>query len=142
MKTPQLKLITDFLNPGFIKRLDRYLLLNHPRLWISKIHYVFYYGLWANVILNFLVFIFFSESSQSHLINEFISFIIVIVMLIELAAFVYWFLKQCLFNIEKEYGNFHFTDGIVEIVVYTMCTLIIISSSLTMTVTAIHKGSK
>lgn len=115
------------------------MLLNYPRIWISKIHYVFYYGVWANVILNFLVFIFFSESSQSHLIDEFISFIIFIVMLIEVGAFFYWFLKQCLFNIEKEYGNFHFTDGIVEIVIYTICTLIIISSSLTMTATAIHR---
>ncbi|NEO52430.1 MAG: hypothetical protein F6K54_04660 [Okeania sp. SIO3B5] len=137
MKTPQL--IIDFLNPRFIKRLDRYLLLNYPRIWISKIHYVFYYGVWANIILNFLVFIFFSESSQSHLIDEFIQFIILVVMLIEVAAFVYWFLKQCLFNIEKEYGNYSFTDGIMEIIIYTMCTIIIISSSLTMTATAIHR---
>lgn len=127
------------LNPGFLKILDRYLLLNHPRIWISKIYYVFYYGLLANIILNFLVFIFFSESSQSHLIDEFIHYIIVLVMLIEVVAFCYWFFKQCLFNIEKEHGNFHFTDGVVEIVIYTVCTIIIFSSSLTMTATAIHR---
>ncbi|GFZ99215.1 hypothetical protein [Okeania sp. KiyG1] len=67
--------------------MDQYLLLNYPRLWISKIPYVFDYGVWANIILNFLVFIFFSESSKSHLIDEFISFIIFIVMLIEVGAF-------------------------------------------------------
>ena len=137
MKTP--RLIIGFFNPGFLKRLDRYLLLNHPRIWISKIYYVFYYGLLANIILNFLVFIFFSESSQSHLIDEFIHYIIVLVMLIEVVAFCYWFFKQCLFNIEKEHGNFHFTDGVVEIVIYTVCTIIIFSSSLTMTATAIHR---
>ncbi|NEN91407.1 MAG: hypothetical protein F6K48_21870 [Okeania sp. SIO3H1] len=140
MKTP--RLIVDFLNPGFLKRLDRYLLLNHPRIWISKIHYVFYYGLLANIILNFLVWMFFREPSQFHLIDEFINFIIFIVMLTEVAAFVYWFLKQCLFNVAKEYGNFHFTDGIMEIVIYTVCTLIIISSSLTMTYTAIDTVAK
>ena len=137
MKTP--RLIIGFFNPGFLKRLDRYLLLNHPRIWISKIYYVFYYGLLANIILNFLVFIFFSESSQSHLIDEFINNIIFLVMLIEVVAFFYWFFKQCLFNIEKEHGNFHFTDGVVEIVIYTVCTIIIFSSSLTMTATAIHR---
>jgi len=137
MKTP--RLIIGFFNPGFLKRLDRYLLLNHPRIWISKIYYVFYYGLLANIILNFLVFIFFSESSQSHLIDEFINNIIFLVILIELGVFYYWSLKQCLFNIEKEHGNFHFTDGVVEIVIYTVCTIIIFSSSLTMTATAIHR---
>ena len=137
MKTP--RLIIGFFNPGFLKRLDRYLLLNHPRIWISKIYYVFYYGLLANIILNFLVFIFFSESSQSHLIDEFINNIIFLVISIELGVFYYWSLKQCLFNIEKEHGNFHFTDGVVEIVIYTVCTIIIFSSSLTMTATAIHR---
>ena len=137
MKTP--RLIIGFFNPGFLKRLDRYLLLNHPRIWISKIYYVFYYGLLANIILNFLVFIFFSESSQSHLIDEFINIIIFLVISIELGVFYYWSFKQCLFNIEKEHGNFHFTDGVVEIIIYTMCTIIIFSSSLTMTATAIHR---
>ncbi len=31
--------------PKFLKRIDEYLLANHPILWISKLHYVVWYGL-------------------------------------------------------------------------------------------------
>ncbi len=33
------------LNPNFLKRIDRYLLLNYPLVWTSKLHYVTYYWL-------------------------------------------------------------------------------------------------
>lgn len=44
-----------------------------------------------------------------------------------------------MFNLEKQYGNTYKTDGILEAFLYTVCTLIIISSSITMTYIGIHK---
>ncbi|MDJ0728780.1 MAG: hypothetical protein QNJ33_02195 [Crocosphaera sp.] len=133
MKTPEI--ILNCINPKFLQRADRYLLLNYPRIWVTKIHYVFYYGLLANIILNSLV----RLLIQPHQIDEFIRFIIVIVMLAELVAFVYWFSRQCLFNIEQEYGNTNWINEFLEIIIYTICTLIITLCSLTMTWTAIDK---
>ncbi|MEM7367982.1 MAG: hypothetical protein AAF587_05235 [Bacteroidota bacterium] len=34
----------QFLIPAFLKRIDHYLLLNHPIVWASKVHYVLFYG--------------------------------------------------------------------------------------------------
>lgn len=133
MKTPQI--ILNCINPKVLQKADKYLLLNYPRIWVTKIHYVFYYGLLANIILNSLV----RLLIQPHQIDEFIRFIIVIVMLAELVAFVYWFRRQCLFNLEQEYGETNWINEFLEIIIYTICTLIIISCSVTMTWTAIDK---
>jgi hypothetical protein len=34
----------DILTPSWLKRLDKYLLLNHPAIWASRIHYVLFFG--------------------------------------------------------------------------------------------------
>ncbi len=34
----------DLLVPGFLKTLDRHLLLNHPRIWATRGHYVLFFG--------------------------------------------------------------------------------------------------
>ena len=77
--------IKSFLNPEFIQKADHFLLINYPRIWSSRIHYVAYYGLLANIILNLLVLIFL----QPHQIDEFINIIILIVMVIEVIAFIF-----------------------------------------------------
>ncbi|MDJ0729686.1 MAG: hypothetical protein QNJ33_06800 [Crocosphaera sp.] len=40
-----LKSFKKFLNPNFLQRIDQEYLLNHPRLWTSKIHYLIYYSI-------------------------------------------------------------------------------------------------
>lgn len=129
------EIILNCIKPKFLQKLDRYLLLNYPRIWITKIHYIFYYGLLANMILNLLVFLFI----QSHQIHEFIRFIIVLVIIIEVILYIVWYNLQFLFSVEQEYGNINYFSIFSEIIIYTICTLIIISCSLTMTATAIYK---
>lgn len=132
------QIILYCINLKFLQKLDKNLLLNNPRIWVTKIHYVLIYGLIANLILNLLV-IFLIQDNQ---IDEFVNIIIPLVMLAEVGVFIYWFYQQISFNIEQEYGNTHYFYGFLEVVLYSFCTFIIISSSLTMTWTAINEVAK
>ncbi|MGK7940361.1 MAG: hypothetical protein AB4062_09475 [Crocosphaera sp.] len=126
----------SFLLPKFIQKIDRYLLLNFPRIWVTKIHYVFFYSLLANVALNLLV-LFSINGHPKDII--FVDSIIVITMICEFIFYRYWFEQQYSFNLEKEYANIKSTDSFLDIILCIICTLIIISSSWTMTVTAMYK---
>lgn len=130
-----LQSIQRFINPQFMRNADHFLLLNYPRVWSSRIHYVTYYGIFANLILNILVLLLL----QPDQIDEFIRIIIVIVMVAEAGMFIFWMVKQSEFNLEQDYGNINLIGGVIEIVLYSVCILIIISSSLTMTYVAFHK---
>lgn len=133
MKTPEM--ILNYINPKFLQKADRYLLLNYPRIWQTKIHYIFYYGILANVILNLLTFLFI----KPYQIDEFIRVIILFIMIFEGGLCIGWFWLQFLFSVEKEYGNTTYYSRFLDIIIYTACTLTIISCSLTMTATAIYK---
>ena len=122
-------------NPKQLQKIDRYFLLNHPRFWVTKVHYVIYYGILANIILNLLIFAIINPK----IIDEFIQYFIVLIMLIEAGIFMFWFDKQSVYNVEKEYGNTSSGIGFVEIIIYALCAVIITSSSLTMTTTAMYR---
>ena len=86
-------------------------------------------------ILNLFVFAIINPK----VIDEFIQYFIVLIMLIEAGIFIFWFVKQSVYNVEKEYGNTSSGVGLVEIIIYTLCAVIITSSSLTMTATAMYR---
>ena len=46
-----LQKLQHLLIPGFLRRLDHYLLLNYRLLWISKIHYVAFYSILSMILL-------------------------------------------------------------------------------------------
>jgi len=60
-------------------------------------------------------------------------------MFVEAGIFIFWIVKQSLYNVEKEYGNTSSGIGLLEIIIYTLCAVIITSSSLTMTATAMYR---
>ncbi|MDJ0509544.1 MAG: hypothetical protein QNJ64_09870 [Crocosphaera sp.] len=125
----------EFFKPKFLKKIDRYLLLNYPQIWITKIHYVLFYGLLVNITLNLLTRFFI----KSNTIVDFFDNIIPYIMMFQAIFFLSWFYQQCWFSVDKEYGDTKNIDGFLQIVIYTICTLIIISSSLTMMTTAMYK---
>jgi hypothetical protein len=127
--------LLDFFNPGFIRRIDRYLLLYYPRLWATKFHYVILYGVLANLFGAVIIFIFI----RPYQIGDFNNTFIWIIILIEIAAFIFWLNTQALFSVELEYGNTHYSVGIVETIVYTICTASIFSSSVLMMLTGVYK---
>lgn len=42
----------------FLKRIDNYFLLNHPFLWVSRIHYVTFYGLSLLIIFSLIAYLY------------------------------------------------------------------------------------
>ncbi len=94
------------LIPNFLKQLDAYLLLNAPIIWISKIHYVLFFGLlmWLfSALIGFIIPINLFES-QDLGIWYFLFTILAIV------ALCFWIYRNVIFNIEKKFGNRHWTD--------------------------------
>ena len=127
--------ILNLLNPKWLKKIDRYLLLNYPRFWVTKIHYVIYNGLLVNIVFNLFVFIFL-DSTQ---IGEFLWYFVSFVMSCEIAILIFWFIQQSLYNSENEYCNTHYTIELLETIICIICIIIISSTSLTTTATAIYK---
>lgn len=94
------------LIPNFLRNLDAYLLLNAPVIWISKIHYVLFFGLlmWLfSALIGFVIPINLFES-QDLGIWYFLFTILAIV------ALCFWIYRNVIFNIEKKFGNRHWTD--------------------------------
>lgn len=126
----------NYLNPAFMRKIDRYLLLNFPRFWATKFHYVIFYGLIANILASLIVFI----SIKPEQPGDFpINSIWVVFFLVEVVVSIFWLNSQTVINVEKEYGITHYGIGIIETIVYTICIFVIFSSSLTMTITGIHR---
>lgn len=124
-----------FLVPNFLKRLDRYLLLNHPRWWATKFHYVIFYGILANIFFTLAIFAFIKPNQ----LLDLVPLLILIIFFPEIGIFIYWLYSQSLFNVEQEYGKTHYTIGIMEVIIYTICVFIIFSPSIIMFITANYK---
>ncbi len=113
------------LVPAFLKKLDQHLLLNHPLLWISKIHYVIFYSLimWSVSALlgNFIPIDLFR--SQDLGLWYFIFTIIAIVCLC------FWIYYNVIFNVEKKFGQKHWTDAYKLFFLYFFTVAILMSYS-------------
>ena len=130
-------LIQVISNPPILRTIDRYLLLNKPFLWSSRVHYVFYYGLLINLVLILLTLILI----QPHQIDELTQFILPFLVIFEICAFFFWMFRQSIFNLEQDYGkqrNF-FRRSALEIITYLFCILIVFSPSVLIPLCAIHK---
>jgi len=95
-----MKKIADFLNPFFMQQIDGYLLLHNRFLWISKIHYVLFYGL---LVAGFMAaFVGFYPTTTANLpsTGAFVSILSFVLML----PFLFWIYRQSFFSIEKEFG--------------------------------------
>ncbi len=91
----------DWLNPSFLQNFDQFLLLNHRIIWVSKIHYVLFYGFLAAGSLSF--FTLWLPISPNNLPTP--SFVAVLLSVFVLVPFTFWVYKQIAYNIEKEYGQ-------------------------------------
>lgn len=90
----------DLFIPGFLKKLDRHLLLHRPGLWSSRIHYVLFFGLIALgiAILRATVL----RVQPSDVPNPEIGFAILTIP--ALAALVFWAWQLSMFSLEKRHG--------------------------------------
>ncbi|MDO9000403.1 MAG: hypothetical protein Q7W45_11605 [Bacteroidota bacterium] len=92
--------------PGFLNRLDTYLLTKYPIIWISKIHYLLWFGLLlyvSSAIIGFLVPINLTSRADDGL-----WFVLLSVLAFILSWF--WGYRYIIFNKEKNFGNLNFSD--------------------------------
>ena len=50
-----IQIIQKIINPKFLQDIDQTYLLNHPRLWASRIHYLIYYSIICSIVQFSLV---------------------------------------------------------------------------------------
>lgn len=94
--------LLNLLTPNFLKNLDNYFLLHHRLLWITKVHYVLYYGLLTTLAGSALIWAY-PLHTDSNLPE--VGLILFISILCGLPVLAFWLYKQTLYSIEKNYGN-------------------------------------
>ncbi|MCE3259216.1 MAG: hypothetical protein K0S12_857 [Bacteroidetes bacterium] len=94
------------ITPKFINRLDAHLLVHHPVVWMSKIHYVAWHGLllWLfSAFLGLVLPIHLKRDLQYEL--WYFLFTVIGVLLL-----CFWVYHHAIFNREKNYGSRSFLD--------------------------------
>lgn len=111
------------LIPPFLRRIDAYLLLNHPVAWISKIHIVLFYGLitWSLSAISGLVIPITLSQTQDLGLWYFLFTILAII------ALCFWIYHNVIFNLEKKFGKRHWTDEYKIFFLNICCVFVFIS---------------
>ncbi len=125
------------LIPNYLKKIDKYFLLNYPRIWISKIHYIIFYSILANIALNICVLLY---PIKPHHISYLFSTSMILI-LIEIIFLIRWFYIQTLYNVEKNYGKTSLITGFSEFLIYFFCVFLICSISISFLLTMKMKFS-
>lgn len=94
------------ITPKFINLLDAYLLVNHPVLWMSKIHYALWHGavLWT---LSALLGAVMPINLKGHIDYELWYFLFTVLGIVILC---FWIFRYVIFNKEKNYGSRKFSE--------------------------------
>lgn len=108
---------------SFIKKIDQYLLRNHPVTWSTRVHTVGLYALGFAVVLAILSFIVPNDARNKSIIHYWI----VLVSIISLLAFIFWMIYLLRFNVFKRYGTWKSTDTVKTFILYFIITCIMLS---------------
>lgn len=117
------------LIPPFLKKLDDYFLLNYPLLWISKLHYVLFYGVCMLIFSTAVGFIIPLNLSQTQDLGLWY-FLFTILSIIALC---FWIYRNVIFNIEKKFGLRKWTDEYKVFFLNFACVLMFMSFPLPFT---------
>lgn len=111
------------LIPPFLRRIDTYLLLNHPLVWISRIHLVIFYGIitWSLSALSGLAIPIHLSQTQDLGLWYFLFSIVALV------ALCFWIYHTVIFNLEKKFGKRHWSDTYKVFFLNLSCAFIFIS---------------
>lgn len=105
------------LAPKFLIRLDDYLVVNFPTIWISKIHYVLWWGLFLHgfsALLGFLMPINLSRSGDDGLWFALISIVSFILSW-------FWGYRYIVFNTHKNFGVNKIRDAYINFILCFCC---------------------
>lgn len=92
--------------PGFLNRIDTHLLTKYPVIWMSKIHYVLWFGLLlylASTIIGFLV-----PINLTNRADDGLWYVLLSILSFILSWF--WGYRYLIFNKEKNFGKLKFSD--------------------------------
>jgi hypothetical protein len=111
--------------PSFLKKIDRYLLLKYPTIWVTNIHFLLFYGLLIDLILF----------GSSYLLTEYrpydtdfrIENSVLLMLIPTIALFVLWFIYQARYNVDKNYGKLTLKQDFTNFLFYWLSTIVIYS---------------
>ncbi len=113
----------NFFRPKFLRKIDDYLLINYPIIWISRIHYVFFYSLFSTLLITLIAFgtpITIGTSNNRGLFL----FLFTISSIVFLC---FWIYRNAIHNHEKNYGKRSIWDEYKLFGLYYICVLLIFS---------------
>lgn len=118
-----------FLIPGFLRDINRHLLVNNPRLWITQLHYVTFWWMVITALIALLAMIFPVTIER---IPEFEMWFTVFIIL-SIVGIAIWTYRHVLFNIEKNQGKRSVLDEFVYFFTGFICVAMFMSFSYTFT---------
>ena len=110
------------LVPSFLKQIDRHFLLNHPALWVTKIHFVLFYGLLAAMAIGVFSLIPLSPYSLPDVEVHF-----VIAILPAMVGLMYWAWHVGRINVERYFGTTSLRQRIGLQAIYLLCIGVFVS---------------
>lgn len=110
------------LMPGFLKKAEQKLLLNHPGIWSTRIHLVLYYGVLFIGALAVLCFLEPKDVRAYTTTERWIGF----VSIISVIGLTVWLIYLLRFNVFKKYGNIKPLHGLVSFILYFIATGVIV----------------
>jgi len=115
--------LKQILVPGFLKKIDQQLLLKHPLIWNSKIHYVAYYTLLTWIAMATFGLLVSGEAMHS----DFIGFYWLLSTLSVIAGIVIWLVFLFRHNSTKQFGNRIVGREWINLCTQYLCLLLITS---------------
>jgi len=94
--------------PGFMKKIDRFLLLNQPTAWSMRTHLVLFFGACFAAVLTLLCTLLYADARQYSGVEIMTGFVIVIAAV----GLIFWLIYLLRFNVFKRYGEWKTGDGL------------------------------
>jgi hypothetical protein len=109
------------LVPGFLKRLDNYLLKNKPDLWSTRLHLTLWYSLLTTIVITALYYLANSDAREDRFESTWVPYTLTL-SVIGLIIYIFYVVR---FNVFKRFGNLNiFKHGAMQFV----CTTAAIAS--------------
>ncbi len=126
------------LTPGFLNRIDKYLLTHKPEVWSARTHLVVYYGVLFIAVLTALSFAIPDDPRSSSPMFYWIGFVVII----SIIALTLWLIYLLRFNVFKRFGNIAPLSRLTTFVLYFISIVIIVVFPLVMPLVESFRANK
>lgn len=102
--------------PGFLKKLDDYLLINRPAAWSARTHLAVWYAFLFAVVLTLFCFIVPFDARQRSEVSSWVMFVVVIIII----SLIIWLIYLLRFNVFKKFGRLPAGYGLMTFFLYAI----------------------